>query len=227
MVFACIITPVFDPCLPALKLLRQDLLRQDHLPKCEEPCQCFQQILISNGSSPDIKKWVKSLKDPKFVYDEISYEDIYYLKGKMKLVDTSKLLVSLRKRRNHGLNTYQADRYFFWDADLKILKDDFLAEIYKLHSDAEMIIAKVKYIHNTLLPKYPIDRAGKIDLSNYSISAAVARKYQFSICFNPIIGMTEDYRLYSRIRRHETVFHSNSIFAKKDGYALYQRLSTI
>ena len=112
--FFCIVTPVFDPALTAIKTLIADLQDQTFAD--------FKHVLISNGRSPKIANLINKInkKDQRFIYDEITQE---------KILTSVDLLKNLGKRREFSLKKYIARRYLFFDADLKIIDKHFFAKL--------------------------------------------------------------------------------------------------
>ena len=108
--FLCIITPIFNQCLPSLKILISELRTQTE--------QDFIHIMISNGPSNDIIKYLRDIQvEPnKFVYDELPQEPTDNVK---------QLLSNVGKRRNYCLKKYNTDRFLFIDADDKILSNEY------------------------------------------------------------------------------------------------------
>jgi hypothetical protein len=203
--FLCAITPVFEPCLPAFKLLTQSLL--------EQTFQDFIHIAISNGKSASIQEWTSSLKNSRFIYDELAAESTPTL---------STLLCNLGKRRNHCLKKYDADRFVFLDADLKITDNAYFQKLWLAHNDAAVLLTKVKN-GPTTLPKFPIER-GRIDIANYSFNREIAKKVDYPTDIDFRYGIANDFRFYERLGRYSWKVLPD-ICAIKDGNKCYTRLS--
>ena len=82
--FFCIVTPVYEPTLEALKLLIKAL-----------QCQTFGNfihVMISNGKSKTIESYVNNIRtiDKRFIYSELEHEDIN---------EIHEILANLGKRR--------------------------------------------------------------------------------------------------------------------------------
>lgn len=203
-----IITPVFDGCCASVGLLVQDLLRQTYTD--------FQQILISNGSSLMIKELIDKVNDNRFKYEE------YY--PFEETPTAPKLIENLGKRRNYCLKKFDAERYFFFDADLKVINDEFFSKIKEVHDKADIILSKV-FCHGRILPEMPIKK-GNIDIANYSFSRKIAKKYDYPMEYEQKTDISFDWRFYSKIK-NEGNFFSDILYAHKDGHNSYKNLSSI
>lgn len=202
----CIITPVFDGVFASIEPLISDLQNQTY--------RDFQHIMISNGTSPNIKEIIEKVNDNRFVYTEIPYEDT------SKFPD---LIVNLGKRRNFCIKTYIADRYFFFDADLLIIDNSFFEKIYEIHNKAELIISRINHPGmKRELPILPIQR-GNIDIANYSFSRKIAERYDYPTDYNGDVA--NDWRFFDQIK--ENVYFSNILYAIKDGRNTYINLSAL
>jgi len=203
--FLCILTPIFDPALPCLQMLVEALLQQT--------CQDFIHISLSNGKSPESENYLKSL-DSRFIYDERPTEPIK---------DAIQLVTNLASRRAHGLLTYQAQRYHFFDADLRLLRNDYLQELKENHQKAEIIISKTRYRGN-ILPIAPFDTVGQIDLANYSFSRRLANNYPYPT--NYLAAYPNDFRFFRQFIDFPQLTLNNP-YAEKDGnnHNVYLRMS--
>ncbi len=197
----CVITPIFDDAVEAAKLLTQDLQNQTY--------KDFTHVLISNGP---IKQTLK-IQDKRFVYEQYPFE---------KLNGLFELIANLGKRRNYCLKKFVADRYFFFDADLKVTDNDFFAKIKVIHDKADVIISKT--IHKRRILPIPPYVNGTIDIANYSFTRNIVDKYDYPTdCEGHIAN---DWRFYSRIK-DESHFDSNVVYAIKDGRPMYRNLTSL
>lgn len=204
----CVITPVFDGCTESVNLLIQDLLRQSY--------PNFQQVLISNGPSTRIKELVEKVNDNRIIYKE------YYPQEETST--PPKLIENIGKRRNQCMSSFDADRYFFFDADLKILDDGFFDKISKVHDKADIIISKIM-CYGRILPEMPIKK-GHIDLANYSFSRKIAQKYSYPTVYEQATDISFDWRFYAKIKNEGNYF-TDILYAHKDGHNSYQNLSLL
>lgn len=197
--FLCIITPVFEPALKCVRALIKSLKQQTY--------QNFIHVCISNGLSPRIKKLIESQNDPRFIYDEIIYEPFK---------NSDCLIINLGRRREYGLKKYDADRYTFLDADFKLLKTIYFAELKKIHdlTQAPIILASVKN-KDIVLPIYPIT-LGRIDIANYTFSQKVAKQYSYPTDIDFSLGYANDFRFFKQIQ-DLPMEHLDLIFGEKDG----------
>lgn len=209
--FLCIITPVFDPALEAVRKLVDELQSQTY--------GNFFQIMISNGPSPRIKEFVSDLrkKGGRFIYDEIEEEIIN---------NSRELLINLGKRREYCLKKYNAERYVFLDADVKLIDNDYFLKLHKAHKELkrDVLITLVKMGGELTLPIFPI-RYGRIDMANFSFSKRIAKRFSYPTDFDQDIGIGNDYRFYSMISHDNNPAILNFISAMKDGNNSYKRLS--
>lgn len=209
--FLCIITPVFDPAYKSLHKLVGELKSQTY--------GNFFQVMISNGPSPRINKFVFELnkKDSRFIYDEIGEE----------ITNSPKeLLINLGKRREYCLTKYDAERYVFLDADVKIVDKDYFLKLYKAHKEIkrDVLITLVKMGGELTLPIFPI-RLGRIDMANFSFSKRIAKRFSYPTDFDQDMGIGNDYRFFSKIAHDGNTAILNFISAMKDGNSSYKRLS--
>lgn len=205
----CVITPIFDEAFRSVPGLIQDLKKQTYFD--------FQQILISNGPSPIIKRIIDQANDPRFIYTETPYEKT------PKLED---ILVNIAKRRNYALENFQGERYFFFDADLLVQSSNFFEVTVDIHGKADIIISKVQMPDSYfILPLQPI-KHGHIDISNYSFSRKMAEKYKYPTDYPDLRnGIANDWRFYEQMI-NESHYFNDMIYAKKDGRNFYRNLST-
>lgn len=214
--FLCIITPVFDPALEAVRKLVNELKSQTY--------GNFFQVMISNGASPRIKEFVFALrkKDARFIYDEIEEEIIN---------NPKELLINLGKRREYCLKKYDAERYVFLDADVKLIDNDYFLKLHKAHKeikrDVLITLAKVWYQGNELtLPIFPL-MYGHIDMANFTFAKRIAKKFSYPTDYDPSIGIGNDYRFFSEISNEKNTALLNFFSAIKDGNNSYKRLSEL
>jgi len=206
--FLCVITPVFDDCLAAFKLLVEALQHQT--------CEDFIHVAISNGKSTAIQEWLSELKDPRFIYEEFPAEPTTNL---------VLLLTNLGKRRNHCLKKYEADRFVFLDADLQIIDTAYFQKLCNSHWEAPIILTRVKH-GPTTLPKFPIT-LGNIDISNYSFNREIAKKidYPTDVSF-ALYRYANDFRFYDSIGMYPHKILSD-VCSIKDGNKYYTRVSDL
>jgi hypothetical protein len=216
MPFLCVITPVFDPAYNSVKKLVAELQSQTN--------GDFFQVLISNGPSPKIKRLVEDLnkQDSRFLYDEIKKE---------KLKDSIELLVNLGKRREYCLKRYDAERYLFLDADIKLVEKDYFLNLQKAHNEArkDVLLTSVKMVvagNETNFPVFPI-KYGHIDIANYSFSFNLAKNYHYPTDYDPRIGYGNDYRFFSAISNENNTVMLNFVSAIKDGNNTYRRFTEL
>jgi glycosyltransferase involved in cell wall biosynthesis len=206
MIKYLVITPVFDACVNSAALLINALQKQTYTE--------FQHILISNGSSTIIKSLVNKVNDSRFIYSE-------YLEENTSTVP--KLMENLGKRRNFCLKNYMADRYFFFDADLQIIDNEFFYNIHEIHEQADVIISKID-CYGVEYPLMPMKR-GNIDLANYSISRKMAEKYDYPTEYTKENNVAFDWRFFSLVK-NEGIYFSNILYAVKDGNNTYKTVSS-
>jgi hypothetical protein len=214
--FLCIITPIFDPAFDSLGKLVAELQAQT--------CGDFFQVMISNGPSPKIAGLVAELnrQDRRFIYDEMPEERI------SSPVD---LLVNLGKRRDYCLKKYQADRFVFLDADIKIIDQDYFLKLYAAHREIQrdVLITLIKIYNDgreIVLPAFPIQYA-HIDIANYTFSGSLAKKFSYPTDYDSQTGMGNDYRFFSRIANEKNTAILNFVSAIRDGNNSYKRLTEL
>lgn len=197
--FLCIITPIFDPSLVCVTLLIKGLKQQSF--------RDFIHVCISNGLSPHIKNLIESLKDPRFIYDEIPFEYLIY---------SDQLIANLGKRREFCLKKYDADRYTFFDVDLKLLKNDYFRQLKAKHdaSQVDVILASTK--NGTSVYPRQEHSLGQIDIANYTFSQKIAKQYHYPTDVDSHYGWANDYRFYEQFK-HLPTQSLDIIFAEKDG----------
>jgi len=212
--FLCIITPVFDPALEAVRKLVNELQSQTYAN--------FFQVMISNGPSPRIKEFISDVgkKDGRFIYDEIEEEIIN---------NSQELLINLGKRRGCCLKKYNAERYVFLDADVKLIDNDYFLKLHKAHKEIkrDILITLIKIRHQgseLTLPIFPI-MYGHIDMANFSFSKRIAKRFSYPTDFDQDIGVGNDYRFFSMISNSNNTAILNFFSVMKDGNNSYKRLS--
>ncbi|MBI4973721.1 hypothetical protein HZC27_03875 [Candidatus Roizmanbacteria bacterium] len=191
--YLCIITPVFDPALKPLKDLIRDLQSQTF--------PHFIHVSISNGLSPKIKKYISKLQknDPRFIYDQLKFQPT---------PDWQKLLINIGKRRTYAFRKYDAVRYVFIDANSRVANNSYIAKLYMSDSfvKKDIIITQTLFPDSTLLPFFPIN-VGRIDITNYSFSRSIARKFRYPQNIDPEYGPANDFRFFKKINhKNNTVF---------------------
>lgn len=204
--FLCIITPIFDPALECFKKL-VDVLKN-------QTCGDFIHIAISNGEAPLIREFIKT-QDNRFIYDEIPFN---------VFIDPKDLVANLGLRREHCLKKYDAQRYLFLDADLRVFRNDYFEYLKEFHNKSEILLTQVKY--RTLVYPIPPICLGNIDIANFSFSNKIAKKYKYPTDFDPWWGYANDYRFFSSIESNST-YYINIAFSEKDGNnnGSYKRVS--
>lgn len=209
--YLCIITPVFDPALPSLKLLIKDLKRQsvDH----------FIYICVSNGESPKIKKYIGlvSKKDGRFIYISTPPQ---------KTPDWKTLLIDIGKRRNYALKKYKADRYVFIDADSQIVDKNYIAKLFLIDrlTKKDIIITQTRLPDATILPIFPV-YLGRIDITCYTFSQNIAVRYRFPQDINEQYGIANDFRFFKIINSPTNTTFSPFIAVLKDSRPTYKKIS--
>lgn len=206
MPFLCVITPIFEGCAGAFHLLVEALQQQT--------MGDFIHVAVSNGPSPSIGKYISLLKDTRFIYEECPLEPTN---------DLIALLTNLGKRRNHCLKKFDADRYVFLDADLKITDNTYFQRLFDSHSDAPVIITHVMN-GSTKLPKFPA-RLGSIDISNYSFNRMIAKTkdYPMNVDYAQY-RYANDFRFYEKLAIYPQKIIS-AVCAIKDGNKSYTRIT--
>ena len=211
--FFCIVTPVYNPVLESLKLLVSEIRTQTFAD--------FIHVMISNGPSEAITPYAHELNnaDRRFIYLELDYENIK---------TPEEILANLGKRRNHVLKNFPAQRYLFADADLKIIRKDYLEKLYRCHVETgkDIILTQVHYIvvsHRKVvtLPVFPIKKSC-IDIANITISRRIAEKYGYPTNYNPQFDLANDYRLFITAATEENTIIMNFISAVKNGNSRYK-----
>ncbi len=209
--FFIIITPIFDQALESVKLLIDDLKRQSY--------KNFQHILISNGLSPETKKYIEDLSktDKRFVYDEIDFEET---------PEWPYLLANLGKRRDYCLKKYTGERYLFMDADLKLLDNSYFLKLQKAHKKTKMdvILTLVEVDDGKVLPIFPI-KLSRIDMANFTFSKKIAKTYSYPTDFDPEFSVGNDYRFFSKISNTENTILLNFISARRNGNKKYKTIT--
>ncbi len=179
----------------------------------------FQHVFVSNGKSPLIERIIGKVNDLRFVYVEAPYE---------KTSGLVEILSNIAKRRNYCLENFEADRYFFFDADLYVKDSNFLQGIADIHNKADVIVSKIwmQLVPEITLPIHPIKR-GNIDIANYSFSKNIRDKYKYPTDYPRLQeeGIGNDWRFYESLE-NESHYFNDTIYAIKDGRKLYRNLST-
>lgn len=208
--FLCIITPIFDPALQPLKSLVHDLQTQSF--------PHFIHVSISNGLSPHVKKYITELskKDSRFKYDEI--------KGG-KINGWQEILLNIGRRRTYAMKKYTAMRYIFIDGDSSIASNSYIAKLYCSHitSKKEIIITQTKFPDSTVLPFFPIN-IGRIDITNYSFSHAIAQGYPYPHTIDPHFGPANDFRYFKEINKKNSTIYFPFLGILKNNKKSYKNL---
>lgn len=205
--FLCIITPIFDEALPSAKLLIKDLQIQS--------CNNFIQVFVSNGASPETKSYIEKLrqKDKRFFYTEITEE---------KITDGKILLANLGKRRNHAFNNFEALRYVFIDADSEIIDKDYIAKLFIAHifTGKDIIVTRIQY-QSWYLPIFPMG-PGHIDITNFTFSGKISKKYPYPTNWSKTFGPANDYRYFLKINKGNNTLFLDFVGIKKDSRRCYK-----
>ncbi len=214
--FLCIITPVFDPAYESLCKLTAELESQTF--------DNFFQVMVSNGPSPRIKELVYNLnkKDPRFIYLEMEEEGIHSF---------NELMGNLGKRREYCLKKYDAERYLFLDADVKLIDNYYFSKLYYAHKEIkrDVLITLVKMYQKSkeiILPILPIKFA-HIDIANYCFTKKIAKSYHYPTDFDPDIGLGNDYRFFSQFFNEDNSAILHFISAIRDGNNSYKRITEL
>jgi hypothetical protein len=191
--FLCIITPIFDPALPSLKKLIQELKSQSH--------KEFIHVCISGGESPKVKRYFESLSknDPRFIYITIPFKQSKNWKD---------ILINIGKRRTYVFKNYIAERYMFLDADSSMSDKNYIAKLAFLHRfiHKDILITQTSYSDGTVLPFFPIN-LGRIDITNYIFTRHIAEKHSYPINVDPKYGPANDFRFFKEINKgNNTIF---------------------
>jgi hypothetical protein len=214
--FLCVITPVFDPAYDSILKLISELKSQTY--------GQFIHIMISNGPSSAIKNLVMELnkEDRRFIYDEIPEEN---LNGSLEL------LINLGKRREYCLKKYNAERYVFLDADVKLIDDNYFLKLYEAHQkvNRDILITLIKIIDQgkeVILPIFPIT-CGHIDMANFTFSKNIAKSFSYPTDYDLRMGIANDFRFFSKISNENNTAIFNFISAIRDGNNSYKRLTEL
>lgn len=209
--FLCVVTPIFDGAIESIKLLVGDLKAQ----KMKD----FIHVMVSAGPSPASQKFIRSLCDPRFIYEETSSK---------ACSDVKALLINLGERRNHCFRKYDASRYVCIDADLKIIHPGYFTDLKQHHADADILITRVFNPTPTsdtgLLPSFPLDK-GRIDLSNFSFTKWLAKNRSYPVDFHPVIGRANDWRFFSALAVNSSIVYLPITSAIIAGNNTYRRVS--
>jgi len=206
MVFLCVITPVFDECLSSFKLLVTSLQQQSFTD--------FTHAAISDGPSPEIKSFISSLDDSRFTYLEIPATQ-----GSTRM----EMFLSVVARRNFGLQSFEAVRYVFLNAGLKILSNNYFQILFSSHQKhpEKVFLTKVKRAIGCYFPGFPID-CGSLDISNYCFTKKMAKK-GYPTDFDKWYPYANDYRFFRELRKSKLIL-LDLISAEKDGNKTYKNL---
>jgi hypothetical protein len=214
--FLCIITPVFDPAYASLRKLVSELKSQTY--------GSFFQVMISNGPSPRIRDFVSDLnrEDARFIYDEIEEEGIN---------KPRELLINLGKRREYCLKKYNAERYVFLDADIKLIDNDYFLKLYKAHKEIkrDVLITLVKVPHRggeITLPIFPT-QWGHVDMANFTFTKSIAKNYSYPTDYDPSASYGNDFRFFSAISNEDNTAVLNFVSAIRDGNKSYRRFTEL
>ena len=210
--FLCLVTPIFDGASKAIELLCKEIQEQTE--------QDYIHVMISNGESPVCKDFISSLPE-RFIYCETP---------KKQLANPKQLLIDLGHRRNFVFKNFDAQRYICIDADLKITDKDYFKYLRLHHNQAEILV--IKAINPTptsnqgYLPRFPLTK-GRIDLSNFSFTKNIARKYSYPTDFDLFEGFANDWRFFKLFYNQHTIKYLPKICAIVSGNACYKRMSDL
>jgi hypothetical protein len=209
--FFCVITPVFEPALDAARLLAQALIGQSFAD--------WLQILVSNGRSPTVMAWAASLGDPRVRYLELPA---------VATADPVALLLEIGRRREHVLQSVQAERYVLWDADLRLAAPTVLRDLRRAcrHRPEATIVARTIWFAQEL-PIPPCDRPGTIDLANICVPRELARRVSYPTDYDPAIKAANDFRFFARLRAEGPLHEVDTMVGLVSGNPSYRRLSQI
>ncbi len=160
--------------------------------------------------------------DPRFIYDEMEEE---------ALNSPQKILINLGKRRNYGMKKYDADRYLFLDADIKLVDNDYFLKLYKAHTETgkDILLTLVQMYDGNpdiILPIFPI-KLTRIDLANYTFSRRIAKSINYPTDYDPQIGIGNDYRFFTQISHENNTELLNFMSAIRNGNKSYRSLSQL
>lgn len=211
--YLCIITPVFDPALPSLKFLIKDLQAQS--------LGNFIHILVSNGKSSEIKKYLEQLNksDNRFIYSETPFQ---------QTPNWKKLLINIGRRRNFAVKKYQAARYVFIDADSAIVDKSYVAKLFLIDklTKKDIIITQSKLPDTTILPFFPIN-LGRIDITCYTFSQKLANKHRFPENINEHFGLANHFRFFKNINSPRNTIFFPFVAVNKDNRSTYKKVTSI
>jgi len=195
----CIITPVFDGCLPSLKLLFKELKGQTYTD--------WTWTLCSNGYSAKMCRFVRKnnralarvrltsrirqLPQPRIDYVYLPYEET---------PDAHGLLENISKRRDHCIKIVQGDYICMIDADAKLLDRDMFTILNTELERNPQSLCIYKIMHKLgVLPKFPI-RYARIDQLNFCVKARLAKEVGYPTTLNPA-AQGNDYWYFDRVCR--------------------------
>ncbi|HVY53041.1 MAG TPA: hypothetical protein VHA13_00795, partial [Gammaproteobacteria bacterium] len=159
----------------------------------------FCHIIISNGTSAKIKQLVEKIRrtDKRFIYDEIAQEPT---------TDHASLLINLGKRRRYCLEKYSASWYHFFDADAKIVDDDYIKKLKaQVGKQPQYDIFVNRIIHHGKLSEFPHD----FDMANFSFSKKVAKNIPYPIDVDPRFPTGNDWRYFTMISTPTNTYFAN------------------
>jgi len=194
----CLITPVFDGCLPSLKLLFKELKGQTYTD--------WTWTLCSNGYSAKMHRFVRQ-KNRAFARVRLASRvhrspqsriDYVYLPYE-ETPDAYCLLANISKRRAHCIHMVQGDYIFMIDADAKLLDRDMFKVIHAELARHPKSLCIYKVMHNEIgvLPIFPIGFA-RIDQLNFCVKASLAKEVGYPTTVNPE-AVGNDYWYFDRV----------------------------
>lgn len=200
--FLCIITPIFDPALPSLKKLFQELRNQSF--------EQFIHVCVSGGESPKVQRYIESITkdDSRFIFTSIPFK---------KSKNWKDILINIGKRRTYAFKNYRAERYMFLDADSSMPDKNFIAKLALIHRliYKDVLITQTAYSDGTVLPFFPIN-LGRIDITNYIFTRHIAETHTYPTNIDPKFGPANDFRFFKDINNQDNTIFFPIIGVKKN-----------
>jgi dTDP-4-amino-4,6-dideoxygalactose transaminase len=210
--FLCVITPIFDPALPSLKLLCKDLQNQTF--------GNFLHVVASNGPSVKVQDYINKLakSDNRFVYVELEL---------MPTPDFDSLMTNSGIRRDYCLRNFAAKRYLFLDADVEIIDNNYFSKLHMVDrlTKKDIIVTNVDY-HGTILPIHPANKEGQIVIGNYCFSKNIAKKFRYPTNYNIIKKKQgNDFRYWQKIKKTNNVLYLDFVSTREGKNRSYKRMT--
>ena len=211
-----IITPVFDDALPSLELLARELLQQTYT--------SWNWLLCNNGDSEKLVHFVRELDDTRVHLLIHPHE---------QTASKRELLENIWHRRDYCLRQTVSPYIIMLDADIKILKNDYLDLLDAHKKNGRLLVYSIKS-GDLLLPMLPI-RYGHIDMGNYCFHTKLARQgYPHSIDWNEIAKNEnlehKDFQFFLQLlNENNNSFHfiNTEALLEWNGNATYTNLLTL